>query len=420
MSLEINEHPQIVWYYMKQGARIGPISFDEIKQLSASGRLLPDDLVWRPGLEQWAQAREISELFTPPLFIPIANYHAVNEENANGATLSTVTATPDKSVALSSSGRKSRGWLLVLLFLCPGILACSFFYSKDSSSNLSFLIGYNLPIGLLIWGVFHAALGRKHGWKNAGLSFLAIYGSLIAGSFIGYSQQKRDAIQAFTEIQREFSTFADSATDSKGAPQRIDHRADITPTTKGEFGEIERFMKTFMNQMASQHNEYLLELNAIGWEKILDPERLKEDRTLTESKVMTQKAKEIVNKYREKTYALIDNVPKDIASLNLSENTRREMLSGFNKGMEKSKRQIDEMWGLEGRIISEFENIFALLSAKKRAWVVSNGQILFNNNNDLNRFNSHSASIENMAQQQEAIRKQSIETSNELFNKLKQ
>ena len=88
--------------------------------------------------------------------------------------------------------------------------------------------------------------------------------------------------------------------------------------------------------------------------------------------------------------------------------------------MENTKRKIDAIWDLEGRVVSVFENIFALLSAKKKAWTVSNGQLLFNNNSDLNTYNEYLASIQNMIQHQEAIQKQSIETSNELFNKLKQ
>lgn len=424
MSLEINEDPQIVWYYLKQGGRFGPISFDEIKQLSASGRLLSDDLIWRPGLEQWVQAREITGLFTqppiPPPILPIADCYTENEENVNSALASTATAIPDKSDVLRTDGRTSLSWFLALLFLCLGILALGFFYSKNLTNDLVFLIGYNPLTGLLIWGVFHAILGRKHGTKHAVLSFLAIYCSLIAGSYIGYSQQKKAAMQAVDAIQKEFSAFLNSATDSKGMPQRIDHRADLTTTAKGEFGEMERWVKTFMNQMASQRNEYLLELNAIGWENILDPGRLKKDRSLSESKIITQKAKEIVNKYREKTDALLDGVPNDIASLNLSENIRREMLSGFNKGMENTKRKIDAIWDLEGSVVSVIENIVALLSEKKKAWTVSNGQLLFNNNSDLNRYNEYLASIQNMIQHQEAIRKQGIETSNELFNKLKQ
>jgi hypothetical protein len=209
-------------------------------------------------------------------------------------------------------------------------------------------------------------------------------------------------------------------TDSNGAPRPIGHRANTEPTAKGEFGEVERFVKTFLNRMASQRNDYLLELNTIGWNKMLDPERLKKDRALTETRFMTRKAREIMDKYRNKTYAIIDNVPNDIAALDLSDNMKRQMLSGFNKGMERSRRQIDEIWGLESRIMTEFENITTLLSARKRGWIISNGQILFYSQYDVNSFNSYLASIQDLTRRQEAIRKQSADSSNDLFNRLKQ
>jgi phage FluMu protein gp41 len=410
MSPEMNDPSQPVWYFVKEGSRFGPFSFYQIQQLSASGRLLPDDLIWRPGFEQWARAREISGLFNPyptpaPSFQPVANYPA------GGAPVKVTAPAPSVGATLI--------WLIVLLFACLGTLAYSFLFSKNTT-NLAFLIILTFPIGLLTWGVFYAVIGRKHGLGKAALSLFAIYGSLIAGGIIGYSQQRKAARRMVSEIQKEFSTLAESATDPDGRPRPIERRADTAPAAKGEFGEMERFVKNFLNQMASQRNEYSLELNAIGWEKILDPERLKEDRTLAESKLMTNKARVIVNKYRDKTYAIIDDIPHEISSLNISEITKKEMLSGFNKGMEKSRRHIDVIWDLEGKVISEFENIFALLSRKGKVWTISNGQILFYKNNDLNRFNAYVSSIQDMVRQQQVIQKQSIETSNEFFNKFKQ
>lgn len=76
--------------------------------------------------------------------------------------------------------------------------------------------------------------------------------------------------------------------------------------------ETERFMKEFTDQMATERKDYLLEFDAIGWERILDPQHVKADKALIESKVTIGKAKEIVKKYQERHNVLLDNAREKV------------------------------------------------------------------------------------------------------------
>lgn len=311
-------------------------------------------------------------------------------------------------------------WIIALTLVCAAILGYGFLYSKNTTTDLAFLIGSNLPLTLIIWGVFYVAVARKRGAKIAGFSFIAIYICMIASGLIGYSQQKQEAKLALSEIQDQYSKIIESSTDSQGLPKRIEKPINTTLKARGEFGEMEKFMKEFMDQMTSQRNDYLLELEAIGWNSILDANRIKADKTFIESKVTIQKAKEVVKKYTNRTNTLLNNAKDNIRSLNISESSKREMLSGFDRGMEKAKENIDAMWSLEAKTINEFENIMTLLSAKKGAWVVDGDQILFYNDSDLERFNSYIASIQSIVKQQEAIQHQSVQTVNRIFDRMKE
>ena len=311
-------------------------------------------------------------------------------------------------------------WKIALGLVFVAILGYGLFYSRNTTTNLAYLVGYNLPLTLIIWGIFYAAVARKRGAKIAGFSFLAIFISMIASGLIGYSQQKQEAKQALSEIQGQYSELIESSTDAQGIPKRIEKPINTTPKARGEFGEMERFMKEFMDQMASQRNDYLLELEAIGWNSILDANRIKADKTFVESKVTIQKAKEVVAKYTKRTQSLLEDAKNNIRSLNISDSSKSSMLSGFDRGMEKAKANIDAMWSLEAKTIREFENIITLLSSKKGAWVVDGEQILFYNDNDLERFNSYIASIQNIAQQQESIQRQSVQTVNQNFDRIKE
>jgi hypothetical protein len=236
------------------------------------------------------------------------------------------------------------------MVFCFGILAYGYFFSKNSTSDFAFLFGCNLPIGLTIWAIFYSIVGRKQDRVHAAISLFAIFGSLIAAGLIGYSQQKSAAIQAINEIQKGYSSIVGSTTNSSGVPKQVEGPLNTTPTVKGEMGELERFMKTFMNQMASQRNDYMLELGAIGWEKILDPERVRSDKTLIESKTIIKNAKDIVSKYKQKASTLLDKARKDIASLDLSESSKQALKDGFERGMAKSAAQIEAVWDMRPKL----------------------------------------------------------------------
>jgi hypothetical protein len=51
------------WYYLRGQETFGPFDFSELWQEAKTGKLLPDDLVWRPGMRRWKHAARISGMF---------------------------------------------------------------------------------------------------------------------------------------------------------------------------------------------------------------------------------------------------------------------------------------------------------------------------------------------------------------------
>jgi hypothetical protein len=50
------------WHYAKNRQKVGPVSLGELKQLLASGTLLPSDMILRPGTARWLSAASIPEV----------------------------------------------------------------------------------------------------------------------------------------------------------------------------------------------------------------------------------------------------------------------------------------------------------------------------------------------------------------------
>ncbi len=55
------------WYVLKHNQKYGPVQLAELAKLAKQKLLLEDDWVWRPGLEQWISARDVSSLFPAQL-----------------------------------------------------------------------------------------------------------------------------------------------------------------------------------------------------------------------------------------------------------------------------------------------------------------------------------------------------------------
>jgi hypothetical protein len=276
----------------------------------------------------------------------------------------------------STVAKGSNTWIAALGVVCFGIVGFGVFYSTNTISNPAFLAGQYLVYALFLWAIFHAVFLRKRGTKISGISFVAIFIALFAGGLIAASKQQQQAIQAVSSIQQELGRVASASTDSSGLPTRIERTPSEIPKAKGEFGEMERFVKEFLDRVVAQRNDYLLELDAIGWNSILDAKRIRNDTTLSESKMMIERAKIIADKYEKKTSELMNGTRAHINALNMSESNKREMLAGFERGMSKSGKVIDEQWKLEKQVLLQVENIILLLAAKKN-WMVQGDQIFF-------------------------------------------
>lgn len=54
---------QAEWYYTHDGQQFGPLSWSQFRQLAASGQLRRTDMVWKNGMQGWAPASIVADLF---------------------------------------------------------------------------------------------------------------------------------------------------------------------------------------------------------------------------------------------------------------------------------------------------------------------------------------------------------------------
>src|SRR4051794_28476023 len=60
------------WYYARNGRKGGPVSFQQLQQFAAAGKLLPTDRLLRPGGTAWELAGNLPGLFGASKEVPVS------------------------------------------------------------------------------------------------------------------------------------------------------------------------------------------------------------------------------------------------------------------------------------------------------------------------------------------------------------
>ena len=50
------------WFYSRGAQQLGPVSFEDLQRLAASGQLQPSDMVWTEGMANWSPASAVANL----------------------------------------------------------------------------------------------------------------------------------------------------------------------------------------------------------------------------------------------------------------------------------------------------------------------------------------------------------------------
>jgi hypothetical protein len=186
----------------------------------------------------------------------------------------------------------------------------------------------------------------------------------------------------------------------------LDRRTgNATASSSGRSGQIDKFLMESINQMVALRNQYQAELYNIGWDRLLDLDRIALDTRLVKSKATIRQAKEIVDKYEKQVNALLDDMRNDINKLNLSANEKAEARKAFETGTQESSETRSQIWQLERAIAWKCGAMIDYLYWDYGNWSISDGQIIFSSNEKAAAYNRYLEGIEKLVAQQEQLRR---------------
>lgn len=244
-------------------------------------------------------------------------------------------------------------------------------------------------------------------WRFAlvlGFAFVFSCCGLIA------EDQKAEEKKFNEELKKSINDTASSVEDKK--------EFNTDPKAKGEYGEMERFAKEFLNKAISIQKSYQSRFNAIGFKNFLSIERLKQDPDLEKSKTMLRDAKALLVQYKSQRDFLFKNIRKDIEKLNMSSKMKQDLALGLEKGIAMASGRSEEIWKLRNNAMSECEKFIIFLDSKRGTWDIKGSQIVFKNDSDIKIFDSYIMKLQELGKMEKALQQQNVDAAKKMVNEL--
>ncbi len=302
---------------------------------------------------------------------------------------------------------------VVLGLLCVGIFAYQLFISTDKNTNIPSLIGEKAVYGLILWSIFNHYFGKHLNQHTKPFSFVLVLVSIIASSYWTAAFRAQLEAESLARIQDNILSLLEREEDEGGrmAPIEMDERA-----ASGELAIVEATLNEYLNQVIANSNAYMTELDAIGYDTLLDGERIRQDTDLDESQFILARAEMIVDKYEELNVQTAYDYRDNVAEQAISEASKESFRASFDEGLAPSLERASQIWDLERQTLTKVDELVRFLAMSQSSWTTESDQYVFETDKGLEIFNKILAEINAMTEEQEALRALSANNTRELFD----
>jgi len=209
-------------------------------------------------------------------------------------------------------------------------------------------------------------------------------------SFIYYDDTNYDELKE--EIDSEIKFMLSSISENEKASKPLSMESFL-PQEKDPF-----LFRYFYNETVRALNSYQSEVDSIGWEKFADFDRIKNDKTFSESNQMYLAVDIAIKNYKKDSSKIYQKV---INRINLLDKNERDAVEHcFNKAWEKDEYNRKRILDLESQISTKLFRLVKFLHNKKDQIYRANGTVathimygdgsrfIFESDDDANYYNN--------------------------------
>jgi hypothetical protein len=303
----------------------------------------------------------------------------------------------EKQVPMLSRGQ----WVSALAAWCASLWVYGYFYLATTSHNLSYLLGAVAVQCFAAWAVFQLSVNRRAGPAKAVTAFLVI--SLV---FIGAVVSRHfQRVRNNKVILQELETLISPPQGERDADSRISHppAAKTIDNAGGDEGRMVRFAREQAAKGEEAMELYRSELESAGMLSLLDASRISNDEQLTDSFLVLGKAKVVMQRHKALAVKRMDASRQALATLDIGEESKTAALMAFDANRKEAIADGEAFWGLEFRVVAEYEKLLNLLDSSQGNWKIEGGQVIFADDADAIAFNRHLSAVQSIFAEQESL-----------------
>lgn len=219
----------------------------------------------------------------------------------------------------------------------------------------------------------------------------------LAPAMVCAAAEERPPSAAIEALKSDFEAIGDQ---SRADPVAQIDAFEVGPPAADEAGRMHQVMRRFMNSLLVVRNGYLAELDAMGWNAILDADRLRADTDLADSRRLIEQARAVGLRAQAASEKAFHGFEGLVQEAPLRPETKRGMIIGFNQNKARGLAEMRGTFALESETLDQFEAMVELLG--RTDWDVEDSQIMFHQDADVDAFNARFHRIQALNSQLEA------------------
>ena len=324
------------------------------------------------------------------------------------------------AVGMPSSAKneeRSGDWSILVPLLILAAIFCFELWRLPGPpiQSMPFALGETLSFAV-IGGLIGALIGKGRNRKVAGFAsgLVIVFALSVIGNlpqFQRNAENKKAAVAAVAGVQQDANALLSDPTGAKPLEQ-------IAATDSSDASQVRLWSRSFLLKIVEINKAYEKELTDDGLTRLLDADRIANDRGLKDSASIMSAMKATLPKFQAMTHEVYPEAKRNASALRIDATLKAQVLAGFQRSESASLKQMDRRWELEKSILNEYGEIIALLQRSKN-WQVKNHRFMFTNENDLTQFNGHLKRVTEISEQQEKERKEQLAVANQTFDAVK-
>ena len=290
-------------------------------------------------------------------------------------------------------------WWFIVLSLCAVVVASGFSGLKSGVGGMFYQAGQGFAMMGLMAAALHMVLKRTRIGSKPWLGFFLLYAAWLAASAVAVERERQQALLLRDGVGDAFDAIIKGVT----ASGPVDTAALTRQSSaKGDMATVEMLIKGLLKRGIDLRQEYEAELSKVGAERLLDGRRIKQDKSMAETRSIANDLRRVVTTYRQKNLAIFEEMSEKLATLPIDDVLKRDLNAGVQSTMQANRAAAVRLWDQEQQLAEMLSQIAEMLGSSRARWQMQGDKFLFSRQSDLEDFKQRMTALQKLQDLQQA------------------